>query len=96
MNEDLLQFLRPQTLACLVVDTEESIEEWEAYPEIAPATSVQEALRRLGAAAVEAGRRQTEESFENILDRVRDQYDRDDWLSWRNRQDHDNWLADYQ
>ena len=96
MIEDLLQFLRPQTLACLVVDTEEVFEEWQTYPEGAPALPVREALRRLGAAAVAAGRRQMEDSFEEILEQVRDQYDQDNWLTWRNQQDRDNWLADYQ
>jgi hypothetical protein len=96
VTEDLLQFLRPQTLACLVVDTEETLEEWQTYPENAPAPPVQEALRQLGVAAADRLRWQTEGSFEEILEQVRDQYDQDDWLTWRNEQDRDNWLADYQ
>ena len=96
MTEDLFEFLRPRTLAYLVVDTEEVLEEWQAYPEVVPDTPVQEALRQFGAAAAAAGRRQSGDSFEKILEQVRDESDEDNWLSRRNQQNRDNWLADYQ
>jgi len=101
MNEELLQVifraLKPKTLAYLVRDLEEAQDDWEYYPEEAPAPPLRAALDQtiktlvgLGTAAAEV----EQADFQRILAQARAELEQEEWLSQRDAQERQNWTAD--
>lgn len=97
LNTHLLQTflntLSPVALAAVAADLENSVEDWEFYPEDAPPENIRQELTRLLEQILKRGREQTP-NFDDLLDEARSAQDADDWISGRNQQVRQNWYSD--
>lgn len=93
-----LEHLQPETIARILVDLENAHEDWEYYPEEAPAETIRKFLDEAVAVIISAGDKRAREEdadFRQIIERTRDEQDREDWAAQRDQQEVKNWLDDY-
>lgn len=91
----LLEGLEPKTLAYLIRDMANALEDWGYYPETAPDTMTQQAFETLFKLAWQHARQRIED-FESLLEEVRQEQDTEAWSRGRDRQEMQNWLSDYE
>lgn len=102
MNEALfdalLNNLHLQTLARILIDLEETQEEWR-HNAAAPPDSFQQDIKNILKAITEVGTARAEAErleFQQFLEDVREERRQADWLAERNRRDRENWFKDYE
>jgi hypothetical protein len=95
MNNEILEFLQPDTLVAIIADIAELETGWLADPAGAPPEDVQQALRRLAEAAGQSGHRLLGADFDIELAREKESRVESDWLEARNARDRANWFEDY-
>ena len=97
MNNQVLQILlntlSPNGLAAVAADLENSVEDWEFYPEDAPPENIRQELARLLEEILKRGREHAS-NFDDLLEEARNAQDADDWISGRNQQVRQNWYSD--
>ena len=95
-NQLLLAFLNtlsPNGLAAVAADLENSVEDWEFYPEDAPSEHVRRELRQLLEEIFKRGREQSP-NFDDLLEEARNAQDADNWIGGRSQQVQQNWYSD--
>ena len=94
----LLAALQPATLAHMVVDLQELQQDWQRYPDEAPAESDRQALAELLAEIMQLGMARSGSGapdFRQLIEQAKDERQADDWSRARDRQEQDNWLNDF-
>lgn len=91
--QTLLNTLSPNGLASVAVDLENSVEDWEFYPEDAPPENIRQELTQLLEQILKRGREHAP-NFDDLLEEARNAQDADDWISGRNQQVRQNWYSD--
>jgi len=97
--ETLITSLQPGTLARMVIDLEEALEDWQHYPQDAPPVSIRQEIAQLVERLIEAGTAKAKAfdlDFQTLLEQVRDQQRAEDWPLERDSQERENWLKDYE
>lgn len=97
--ETLIAFLQPQTLARMVIDLEEALEDWQYYPEDAPPETVRQEVAQILEYLIESGTAKAGASdldFQMLLEQARNQQRAEDWPMERDSQEKENWLKDYE
>lgn len=93
----LLNQLSPQTLARLVVELEEAREDWQFYPEQAPAKAVQNEVAQTVTLIMEIGTDKiVEADFQQLIEQARERRQAEEWPLERDRQEQQNWFEDYE
>ena len=93
----LFDCLEPKTLAYIVRDLSERLEDWQHYPEEAPAEEQQQALAQLIDTITKLGTDLTvgiEPDFRQLVEQAGEELQDEDWSAQRDRQEHQNWLDD--
>ncbi len=95
----MLDALQPQTLAYLVRDLNDSLEEWQYYPEDAPPQPLQQELRQTLAVVMAVGTERAKAEgvdFAQLMKQTAADQEQDDWRWQRNQQVQQNWTDDLQ
>ena len=101
MNRELFALLfdclEPKTLAYVVRDVTERLEDWHYYPVEAPVEAQQQVLASLVEAITKLGNGLTvgtEPDFRQLVEQAGEELQAEDWTSQRDRQERLNWLQD--
>ena len=82
----------------MVVDLQDLQQDWQRYPDDAPAASDRQALAELLAEIMKFGMARSGSQapdFRQLIEQVKDERQAEDWSWARDRQEQDNWLNDF-